>query len=179
MSSAYPILLWWAWECVLYLIIIIEPEVWTINLCLGLGHETMVCAVCLTMFLSERNTFRPHLACRTSSKILLKILMLHRYLPLQILCYHEMYTNLLSMVIEAVISWSAPWYWTESCQISGRYVKALKSGKSGNGIWKHFRWHLFNTNCVKICSSVQKGCPKSISSHKSHNASNFLQCTIL
>ena len=35
----------------LYLIIIIKPEVWIINHCLGLGHETMVCAVCLTMFL--------------------------------------------------------------------------------------------------------------------------------
>ena len=29
-SSAYPILLWWSWECVLYLIIIIKPEVWII-----------------------------------------------------------------------------------------------------------------------------------------------------
>ena len=49
-SSAYPILLLWSRECVLYLIIIIKPEVWIINHCLGLGHETMVCAVCLTMF---------------------------------------------------------------------------------------------------------------------------------
>ena len=29
------------------LIIIIKSEVWTIAHCLGLGHETMVCAVCL------------------------------------------------------------------------------------------------------------------------------------
>ena len=50
-SSAYTIILWWSRECVLYLIIIIKPEVWIINHCLGLGHETMVCAVCLTMFL--------------------------------------------------------------------------------------------------------------------------------
>ena len=28
-------------------IIIIQSEVWTITHCLGLGHETMVCAVCL------------------------------------------------------------------------------------------------------------------------------------
>ena len=48
-SSAYPIL-WWSRECVLYLIII-KPEVWIINHCLGLGRETMVCTVCLTMFL--------------------------------------------------------------------------------------------------------------------------------
>ena len=54
MSSAYPILLRWSWECVLYLIIIIKLEVWIINHCLGLGHETMVCAVCLTMFLRGR-----------------------------------------------------------------------------------------------------------------------------
>ena len=26
-------------------------EVWTITYCLGLGHETMVCAVCLSIFL--------------------------------------------------------------------------------------------------------------------------------
>ena len=32
-SSAYPILLWWSWECVLYLIFIIKPEVWIINQC--------------------------------------------------------------------------------------------------------------------------------------------------
>ena len=33
-----------------YLIIIIKSEVWFINHCLGLGHQTMICAVCLTMF---------------------------------------------------------------------------------------------------------------------------------
>ena len=41
----------WLWEYVLYLIIIIKSEVWIVNHCLGLGHETMECAVCLTMFL--------------------------------------------------------------------------------------------------------------------------------
>ena len=46
MSSVYLILLWWSWECVLYLIIIIKPEVWIVNYCLGLGHESMVCVVC-------------------------------------------------------------------------------------------------------------------------------------
>ena len=35
----------------LCLIIIIKSEVWTITHCLGLGHETMVCAVCLSTFL--------------------------------------------------------------------------------------------------------------------------------
>ena len=34
-----------------YLIIIIKSEVWTITHCLGLGHETMVWAVCLCIFL--------------------------------------------------------------------------------------------------------------------------------
>ena len=29
---------------------IIKSEVWTITHCLGLGHETMVCAVCLSIF---------------------------------------------------------------------------------------------------------------------------------
>ena len=42
MFSVYPILLQWSWECVLHLIIIIKSELWIINHCLGLGHETMV-----------------------------------------------------------------------------------------------------------------------------------------
>ena len=33
------------------IIIIIESGVWTITHCLRLGHETMVCAVCLSVFL--------------------------------------------------------------------------------------------------------------------------------
>ena len=36
---------------ILCLIIIIESEVWTIVHCLGLGYETMVCIVCLSIFL--------------------------------------------------------------------------------------------------------------------------------
>ena len=40
------------WEYILFcLIIIIKSEVWTIIHCIGLGHETMVCAVCLFIFL--------------------------------------------------------------------------------------------------------------------------------
>ena len=35
---------------ILHLVIIIKSEVWTITHCLGLGHETMVCAVCLSIF---------------------------------------------------------------------------------------------------------------------------------
>ena len=35
----------------LCLVIIIKSEVWTITYCLGLGHETMVYAVCLFIFL--------------------------------------------------------------------------------------------------------------------------------
>ena len=35
---------------VLYLIIIIKSEVWPICHCLGFGHETMACAVCLSIF---------------------------------------------------------------------------------------------------------------------------------
>ena len=36
---------------ILCLIIIIKSKVWTITHCLGLGHETMVSAVCLSIFL--------------------------------------------------------------------------------------------------------------------------------
>ena len=48
--SVYPFPLWWLKEYTLCLIIIIKSEVWTIIHCLGLGHETMVCAVCLSIF---------------------------------------------------------------------------------------------------------------------------------
>ena len=37
--------------CILCLIIIIISEVWTTTHCLGLGQETMLCAVCLSIFL--------------------------------------------------------------------------------------------------------------------------------
>ena len=36
---------------ILRLSIVIKSEVWTIAHCLGLGHETMVCNVCLSIFL--------------------------------------------------------------------------------------------------------------------------------
>ena len=39
---------------VLYLIIVIKSEVWPICHCLGLGHETMVGALCLSIFLRSR-----------------------------------------------------------------------------------------------------------------------------
>ena len=48
--SVYPIPLWLR-EYTLCLIIIIKSEVWPIIHCLGLGHETMVCVVCLSIFL--------------------------------------------------------------------------------------------------------------------------------
>ena len=50
-SSVYPILIWWLWECVLYLFIIIKSDVWIINHRWELGQETMVRAVYLHMFL--------------------------------------------------------------------------------------------------------------------------------
>ena len=42
---------------ILCLVIIIKLEVWTITHCLGLGHETMVCTVCLSIFLLYRLIF--------------------------------------------------------------------------------------------------------------------------
>ena len=44
---------------VLCLIIIIKSEVWTITHCLRLGHETMVCAVCLSIFFWDKDTMIP------------------------------------------------------------------------------------------------------------------------
>ena len=42
---------------ILCLIVIIKSEVWTITHCLGLGHETMVSAVCLSIFLLTGSPF--------------------------------------------------------------------------------------------------------------------------
>ena len=47
----FPWELWWLREYTLCLITIIKLEVWTIIHCLRLGHETMVCPVCLSIFL--------------------------------------------------------------------------------------------------------------------------------
>ena len=55
--SVYPFPLWWLREYIymyiyiLCLNIIIKSEIWTITHCLGSGHEIMVCAVCLSIFL--------------------------------------------------------------------------------------------------------------------------------
>ena len=45
--SAYPIVLGWEYVCFILLL----SEVWIISHRLGLGHETMLCAVCLAMLL--------------------------------------------------------------------------------------------------------------------------------
>ena len=49
MFSVYPLLFERIY--ILCLIIIIKSEVWTFTHCSGLGHETMVYAVCLSVFL--------------------------------------------------------------------------------------------------------------------------------
>ena len=49
--SVYPSPLWWLREYILCLIII-KSEVWTITHFLGLGHETMICAVCFYILMN-------------------------------------------------------------------------------------------------------------------------------
>ena len=49
--SVYPFPLSWLREYTLCLIIIIKSEVWTIIHYLGSSHETMVCAVCFSIYL--------------------------------------------------------------------------------------------------------------------------------
>ena len=46
---------------ILCLISIIKSEVWTVTRCLGLGHETMVCVVCLSIFLWQHIKCDKHL----------------------------------------------------------------------------------------------------------------------
>ena len=57
---------------ILCLIIIIKSEVWTVTHCLWLGHETMLCAVCLSTFL--------FLSMRYSVKHLFHICLQRRHL---------------------------------------------------------------------------------------------------
>ena len=49
--AVYPFPLWWLKGYILRLIIIIKSEICTITQYIGLDHETMVCAVCLSIFL--------------------------------------------------------------------------------------------------------------------------------
>ena len=68
----------WEKKYILCLIIIIKSEVWTIIHCLGLGHETMVCAVCLSIFIQTINSFYiiiskfPWLTCNGETSPFLK-----------------------------------------------------------------------------------------------------------
>ena len=51
--SADPFPFWWSWKYFYtddHLIIIIRSEIGFISHCLGLGHETKVCALCLSVF---------------------------------------------------------------------------------------------------------------------------------
>ena len=47
-------------QYILCLIIIIKSEVWSITHCLGLGHETMLCTVCLFVFKHFWNAASQH-----------------------------------------------------------------------------------------------------------------------
>ena len=64
---------------ILCLIINIKSEVWTITHCLGLGHETMVCAVCLSIFLWIDNYTSFHVYVISSSRHNLKTGIIKRY----------------------------------------------------------------------------------------------------
>ena len=56
LAHSLPYLTFDNWEnIVLHLIIIIKSEVWTITHCLGFSHETMVRAVCTSLFLGMLN----------------------------------------------------------------------------------------------------------------------------
>ena len=68
------------WIYILCLIIIIKSEVWTITHCLGLGHETIACAVCLSIFLSDGICFlylNNHACCSTSGLLKISIYISH------------------------------------------------------------------------------------------------------
>ena len=54
------------------IIIIIKSEVWTIIHFLGLGHETMVCAVCLSIFLWGKPIWWLHLFSFGACQIILQ-----------------------------------------------------------------------------------------------------------
>ena len=57
---------------ILCLIIIIKSEVWTVTHCLGLGHETMVSAVCLSIFLFFWHKLVWHWSCEIDFFLLVR-----------------------------------------------------------------------------------------------------------
>ena len=72
---------------------IIKSEVWTIIHCLGLGHETMVCAVCLFIFLNITSVL--YLSCGLISIIIYNHIYIHHLLlgpwPLSFKTHHACY----------------------------------------------------------------------------------------
>ena len=62
------------------LIIIIKSEVWTITHCLGLGHETMVCAVCFSIFLSDQHNAFQNSSKQTDNIVLFLLRLCHKIL---------------------------------------------------------------------------------------------------
>ena len=75
--SVYPFPWWLLREYLPCLLIISKSEIWTITHCLGLGHEKMVFAVCLSIFLSQNTIDRESILvqgivwCRLASSHLL------------------------------------------------------------------------------------------------------------
>ena len=64
--SVYPFLVWWLREYIYFVVLSSSSEVWTISHCLGLGHETMVCAVCSFGY-SPTNLINLQSCCKNSS----------------------------------------------------------------------------------------------------------------
>ena len=63
---------------------IIELEVWTFIRCLRLGHETMVCAVCLSIFLWPEGRIRLFAHCTSSLSSLYRLKTLNKWNACQI-----------------------------------------------------------------------------------------------
>ena len=49
--STYPLLLWWSWENAYFIFSSPSKSIGSMNHCIGLGHETMVCLVYRAIFL--------------------------------------------------------------------------------------------------------------------------------
>ena len=77
---------------ILCLIIIIKSEVWTITHCLGLGHETMVSAVCLSIFLCNHPT-RSYRATRALKDPVVAVVIVTSTVTL-----HVIYTTLMTSI---------------------------------------------------------------------------------
>ena len=130
-------------------IIIIKSEVWIITHCLGLAHETMVCAVCLSIFLV---TMLLNLKdCMFPINKIRHVNMLVKYwvLSFSVPCFRENHDLKLCRQSEAILVYrqvtpkhkTVSWYVPDSCSIAVQCLQLVSicNASTFNNVWMCYK----------------------------------------